>query len=250
MVKFRCYGIAALPTLALWTASAFAGAGGPIAGVTYHYNPALLANPDDGNGEWTWNFAGKDLAETKLTDGVLGSLAHIPPSEPVAFTNGTWVGINNDTAFEGHPRVDLDLGGTHRVQSVAVQYLIEAPPFIFAPQPCPASDPACFGGVDAMTVFGSTDGVNYSSLGASNDFEPIFGPMGSIAMGTVAERTTLFDFGPGGTTASHIRVDVRSPFTWIFLGEITVCEVPEPATMSLFGVGLVGLVFAVRRQRS
>ncbi len=249
MVKFRCYGVAALMAVALWTASAFA-LGTPIAGVTYHYNPPLLANPDDGNGEWTWNFAGKDLTETKLTDGVFGSLAHIPASEPVAFTNGTWVGYNNDTAFEGHPRVDLNLGGLHQVRSVAVQYLIEAPPFIFAPQPCPASDPNCFGGVDAMTVSGSIDGLVYVPLQASNDFEPIFGPTGSIDMNTVDERTAVFDFSPLGVPASHIRVDVRSPFTWIFLGEITVGEVPEPATILLLGVSLVGLAFAVRRRRS
>jgi hypothetical protein len=137
----------------------------------------------------------------------------------------------------------------HQVQSVEVQYLIEAPPFIFAPQQCsPSTCPP--DGIDALTAYGSTDGVNYVPLGSTNDFEPIFGPAGSIALNTIDARTAVLDFGPGGTTASHIRVDVRTQFTWIFLGEITVREVPEPATMSLFGIGIVGLVLAVRRSRS
>lgn len=248
-MKCGCCRMLAVTALALWTATAFA-AGAPIAGVTYHYNPPLLPNPDDGNGEWTWNFAGKDLTETKLTDGILGSLAHIPASEPVAFTNGTWVGYNNDTAFEGHPRVDFDLGGMYQVQSVEVQYLIEAPPFIFAPQACSADDPDCFGGVDALTVSGSTDGVNYSSLGMSNAFEPIFGPTGSVALGTVDARTAVIDMGPGGVAASHIRVDVRTPYTWILLGEVTINQVPEPTAMSLLGIGLVGVTSRLRRRRS
>jgi PEP-CTERM motif len=243
MVMCSRYLVAGLAALALSSASALAGP--PIAGVTYDYNPPLLPNPDDGNGEWTWNFAAKDLTETKLTDGIFGTLAL---SGSNVFTNGTWVGYSNDTAFEGHPRVDLNLGGTYQVQSVEVQYLIEAPPFIFAPQQCNAA--TCPpNGIDALTVFGSTDGVNYAPLGATNDFEPIFGPNGSQALNTIDARTAVIDFGPGGTTASHLRVDVRSQFTWIFLGEITVRAVPEPATISLLGVAFLGVALVVRRGR-
>jgi hypothetical protein len=243
MVKCCRNILAGFAALALFSTLAIAGP--PIAGVTYDYNPALLPNPDDGNGEWTWNFAGKDLSETRLTDGMFGTLEL---SGSNVFTNGTWVGYNNDTALEGHPRVDLNLGGTHQVQSVEVQYLIEAPPFIFAPQQCSASTcpPS---GIDALSVFGSTDGVNFTPLGATNDFEPIFGPNGSQAMNTIDARTAVIDFGPGGTTASHLRVDVRSQFTWIFLGEITVRAVPEPATMSTLGMGLVGAMLTMRRLR-
>jgi hypothetical protein len=242
MMKCSGYVVVGLAALALCSTSAFGGP--PIAGVTYHYNPPLLPNPDDGNGEWTWNFAAKDLTETRLTDGIFGTLAL---SGSNVFTNGTWIGYNNDTAFEGHPRVDFDLGGSHQVQSVEVQYLIEAPPFIFAPQQCsPTTCPP--NGIDALTVYGSTDGINYAPLGATNDFEPIFGPNGSQAMNTIDERTAVINFGPSGITASHIRVDVRSQFTWIFLGEVTIREVPEPVTTYSLGIGFVGLVLGGRRR--
>lgn len=220
----------------------------PLAGVTYDYNPALLPNPDDGNGEWTWNFAGKDLTQTKLADGVLGTL-DILPGETVAFSNGTWAGYFAGDGGVGHPRVDLDLGGTYQVKSVEVQYLIEASPFIFAPQPV---DFESDGMVDAnaMSIFGSTAGIDYNPIGASNAFEPIFGPAGSIALGTRAARTAVFEFGPAGVTASHLRVDIRTPFNWIFLGEITVNQVPEPAALGLLSSGLLGLLFVERRREA
>lgn len=238
------FAIACLVLVAI-SATAYAT---PIAGVTYDYNPALLPNPDDGNGEWTWNFAGKDLTQTRLTDGVLGTL-DILPGETVAFSNGTWSGYFAGDGGVGHPRVDLDLGGTYQVKSVEVQYLIEASPFIFAPQPVDFESDGVID-ANAMSIFGSSDGISYNPIGTSNAFEPIFGPAGSIALGTRDARTAVIDFGPAGVAATHIRVDVRTPFNWIFLGEITVNQVPEPAALGLIGPGLMGLLVARRRREN
>jgi hypothetical protein len=187
-------------------------------GVTYTYVP----------GTSPFNFFAPDLGG-QLTDGIHGSLIPDPLIDPLAaFRNKTWVGFTENGAAHPQPGVDLNLGGTYKVQSVAVEFLIEPGPFIFAPQ---TPD-----GGHALTIL---DGA--TSLGTFNAFPPIdFAAPRSIF-------TAVVDLSPGVSLSSLI-VDVRSPYDHIFVSEITVNAVPEPVTAGLLSMGAMALLLVRRRQ--
>jgi hypothetical protein len=214
-----------MTALMLGAASASAA---PIAVDSYVYqNPA----------EWSlhWSTDPNEDGQTvkRLIDGVVG---------PWSFVNQVTVGYQHGSPFPGTsadaiPMVDLDLGGTFGVESLEVNYIIDYVSGIFAPQ-------------IGMTVLGSTDGTNFSLIGSKVvgvDFPTV---AESQAAQTTGVQSTVFDFGPGGTTASHIRVDVRTWATFFFMSEITVNAVPEPSSVALIGIGLIGSCIAVRRRRS
>jgi Domain of unknown function (DUF4434) len=166
-----------------------------------------------------------DPGNTVLTDGATGSLTDGPGS---AFANGTWVGFSNDTAEGGpQPRVVLDLGGVFDVDSVEVFYLVSALPFIFAPQPVP-------GVADAVTVETSTDGLAFSAVASSNNFATIAQDQ---AISAFEVRSVVLDLG--GISAGYIAVDVRTPFTFTFLGEVRVFEALLAGDLD--GDGFVGI---------
>lgn len=192
------------------------GGGNLIAVSSYVYdNPAGTAS----------HSSALDPGNTILTDGADGSLTGGPGS---AFQNGSWVGFSNDSVEGGpQPRVVLDLGGEFDIDSVEVFYLVSATPFIFAPQPVS-------GVADAITVETSTDGVVFSTVASSNDFA------------TIAEDQAISAFevrsivlGLGGITASYIAIDVRTPFTFTFLGEVKVFEALLDGDLD--GDGFVGI---------
>ena len=227
----------------LFAFAAAAHAGPIITGVTYAYD---LSMADPGTGILTTFHdaaTSQDPDLTKLTDGEPGSEVGVG-EPPTLFTNGTWVGVQNG-GFGGapQPKVDFDLGGTFILESVEVTYLVEDPSFIYAPQPIP--DGAGGNLFDAITVFTSTDGVSFDPAGASNDFNPIFGEGGDSGTGVRERRSVLVDLG--GVQASHLNIDVRTPFTFIFLGEVTIRQVPEPASLGLLGIGALTLLARRRR---
>ncbi|MEX2170925.1 MAG: PEP-CTERM sorting domain-containing protein [Pirellulales bacterium] len=213
----------AMTALLLGAASASAA---PIAVDSYVYqNPA----------EWAlhWSSDPNENGQTvkRLTDGVVG---------PWSFANQVAVGYQHNppgTSADAIPMVDLDLGGTFQVESLEVNYIIDYVSGIFAPQ-------------IGMDILGSTDGTNFSLIGSKVvgvDFP-------TVAQSQAAQHTgvqsAVFDFGPGGTTATHIRVDVRTWATFFFMSEITVNAVPEPSSIALLGLGLMGFCLAVRHRRS
>ncbi|MEZ6191607.1 MAG: DUF4434 domain-containing protein [Phycisphaerales bacterium] len=186
----------------------------PVAGYVYE-NPSAT----------TFHASATDPANSLLTDGFEGSLADGPGS---AFANGTWVGfVNNDAQGGPQPRVVLDLDGTQNVGVVEVFYLVSASPFIFAPQPVP-------GVADAMTIEVSGDGVIFSPVASSNDFATVAEDQSASAFEV---RSVVFDLG--GISASYLALDVRTPYTYTFLGEIKVFEAHLPGDLD--GDGFVGI---------
>ena len=206
----------------------------PIAGVTYTYD---LSQADPGTGIFTTFLsdpAAQDPTNTKLTDGELGDDMNV--SDVMAgccrFNNGTWIVVQNG-GFGGapQPKIDVTLPGTFSLASVQLTYLVEDPSFIYAPQPQT--------GINALTV----SGAGFSEF--TNDFNPIFGTGGDSGTGVVERRSATVLLG--GVSASQLSIDVRTPFTFIALGELIVNQVPEPATWCLCGLGTFA-IFAMRRR--
>jgi hypothetical protein len=209
-----------------------------VAGVTYTYD---LSQADPGTGIFTTVHPDADDADDdtdlaaittfgRLTDGDLGSLTPVPTA---VFPNGSYAGFRND-GFGGapQPKIDIDLKGTYSLNSLTLYALIEPASTIFAPQPQT--------GIDALTVSGSTDGTTFSVLGFSNGFPAIdFGDPTQVTSATV---------DLGGAAVSHLSVDVRTPFTFIFLSEFTIDAVPEPATLCLACLGILPLMRCRRRR--
>lgn len=212
MIKFRM-----MTALCVAAALGVSASAAPIAGVTYTYVP----------GTSPFNGFAPD-AGGQLTDGIHGSLTPDPLVDPLAaFRNGTWVGFTENGAANPQPGVDLNLGGTHQVQSVEVEILIEPGPFIFAPQTPTGGHAVTI--LDGATVLATFDGFPAIDFGASPSIE-----------------TAVIDLGPGGVSLSNLVVDVRTPFDHVFVSEITVNEVPEPASLTLMGLG--GLAMLRRRR--
>ncbi len=208
----------------------------PVAGTTYTYD---LSEADPGTGIFTEaivdteDFIAPATPPTVdpslwaalpgqgiLTDGDLGSLLGWDDPNPSAtFPNGTFAGFRSD-GFGGAPRpkIDIDLGGTYDLNSITLHYLVEDAQFIYAPQPISDGE----GGFlfDAFTVSGSTDGANFSELGSTNGFNPIFGPGGDSGSGALDIRTATIDLT--GNTASYLSLDLRTPFTFLVLSEYVV----------------------------
>lgn len=186
-----------------------------IPGVTYTYDPSTspyngLVGPDTGG---------------QLTDGIHGSLVPDALVDPLAaFRNGTWVGFTENGATNPQPGVIMDLGGTYNVGSVEIEFLIEPGPAIFAPQ-----TPT---GEHALTIL---DGATVLET---------FDAFPAIDWGQAPEVFTA-TVPLGGVSLSGLTVDVRSPYDHIFVSEITVNEVPEPASLALTGIG--GLLLLRRR---
>jgi hypothetical protein len=189
-------------------------------------NSYTYQNPSEWALHWSSDPNENGSTVKRLTDGVVG---------PWSFSNQVTVGYQHNppgTAETAIPMVDLNLGGTHQVKSLEVNYIIDHVSFIFAPQ-------------THMEILGSTDGVNFSRIGFKNDFPTVEQSQAAMTTGI---QSVVFDFGPLGTTASHIRVDTRTWATFFFMSEITVNAIPEPASAMLLACGLFGACIATRRR--
>jgi hypothetical protein len=229
----KCYFLATFWCFAI-VLSAIASAD-PIGGMTYTYD---LSQPDGdpgsgGTGILTTPHGDPRANDTvdnsdltavtsagDLTDGNLGSLATVGfGSQMVVFANGTYAGFQNGGFGGAHqPKIDVTLGGTYLVDTLTLYYLVEDSTSIYAPQPVPDGS----GGnlFDALSVSGSSDGVNFTTLGFTNDFIPVFGLGGDFGSGLTEVRSATISLG--GSLATHLSVDVHTPYTFIFLSEIVV----------------------------
>ncbi|MEX2170924.1 MAG: PEP-CTERM sorting domain-containing protein [Pirellulales bacterium] len=154
-----------------------------------------------------------------LTDGDFGSdVIGDPNLGCCRFNNTTYAGFRNDgIGGAPQPKIDVDLGGTFNLNSFTLHYLVEDRPSIYSPQQISNSQGMEF---NALTVSGSTDGENFSEFGFTNDFVPVFGPGGDVGTDVSEVRIATIDLT--GSTASHVSIDIRTPWSWIFLSEIVV----------------------------
>jgi len=202
----------------------------PITGLTYTYDlsqadpfsgfvtaphPEVPANDTDDATDPT-----AVTSKGFLTDGDLGDLEFTnPPIGCCLYNNGTYAGFRNDgPGGAPQPKIDVDLGGTFELNSFTLHYLVEDRPSIYSPQTIrDAESNILFNG---LTVSGSTDGEVFTELGFYNDFKPVFGPDGDVGTDVAEVRTAIIELN--GATASHFTVDIRTPWSWIFLSEFVI----------------------------
>ena len=200
----------------------------PITGMTYTYD---LSQPDPFTGFFTTPHPEAAADDTDddtdptavtsrglLTDGDFGSdVIGDPGLGCCRFNNTTYAGFRNDGAGGApQPKIDVDLGGTFDLTTFTLHYLVEDRPSIYSPQQVSNSQ----GEFNALTVSGSTDGENFTELGFTNDFVPVFGPGGDFGTDVSEVRIATIDLT--GSTASHVSIDIRTPWSWIFLSEFVV----------------------------
>ncbi len=151
--------------------------------------------------------SGDDLANG-YTNGLLGDLD---------VDNEDWVELISDGAS-----LLFDLGGVYDLSSIEVAYFL-APGWGL---PAPGS----------MDVAFSVDGVNYTAPINITGF-PNYTPEWYA-------ETAVVGLSVVGNSARYVSIFVnpQTAGAWMALSEITFNTIPEPATMSLLGVGLLALV--------
>ena len=225
VIAYRC-----LVSFAAFLLGAASVSADPIAGLTYTYDfsqadpfTGFFTTPHpDAPANDTDDVTDPSVVTSKgvLANGHLGDPVFTnPPAGCCLFNNGTYAGFRNDGAGGApQPKIDVDLGGAFNLNSFTLHYLVEDRPSIYAPQPIKnTAGDILFNG---LTVSGSTDGENFTPLGFYNDFVPVFGPDGDFGSGAAEIRTATIDLT--GATASHLSIDIRTPWSWIFLSEIVV----------------------------
>jgi PEP-CTERM motif len=232
----RLFGTAtALGALVLASTAPAQAAPIAVAGYTYDFSQT-----DDVGGATVIHPFATDPTNTLLTDGNLGSLALVPFGiQNVAFPNGTWVGFTNHGSGNAYqPRVEFDLGGTFNIDTVEVSYLVENEASIYAPQPVPIDplDPGLGNLFDALTVATSSDGVTFTDAAFTNNFVL---QADDAAAGSFEQRTATVSLG--GASASYVSIEIHTPWSFIFLGEVTINEGAPPLVGDLDGDGFVGI---------
>ncbi|MEZ6191610.1 MAG: hypothetical protein R3C45_10015 [Phycisphaerales bacterium] len=208
----------------------------PVAGYTYDFSQV-----DEIGGATTIHAFATDPSNARLTDGDTGSLTLVPFGiQNVAFPNGTWVGfVNHGSGNAYQPRVEFDLGGSFNVASVEVTYLVEDGASIFAPNPVMAIDPETseeFILYNALSVATSTDGLAFTEAGFSNDFVL---QADDAAAHSFEKRTAVIPLG--GAAATHVSIEVHTPWSFIFLSEVVINEGAAALVGDLNGDGFVGI---------
>jgi hypothetical protein len=174
------------------------------------------------SGTPTGSGAYDDSGRTKLTDGVIGSTGASP------WGSGEWAGWSYVD-----PILTFDLGGSPHLDALFVDYLVSHRVGIYAP--------------DSVLVEFSEDGVDFASIGSIadtsfNDFDP------TPTVFTGWNRRLVVDLD--NTPAQFVRLTFANDMQWTFLGEVQfVQRIPEPATLTLLGLGGLSLVMMARRRR-
>jgi hypothetical protein len=187
---------------------------GPIVVSSYVYDGTGAGSQPQPNG-------GGDAGNLKLTDGTLAT---------GGWNDGTHVGFRDDSPDDGgsQPQVTFDLGSLFDVSLIDVYSNTD------------------FAALDSVLVSASSDGSTFTTPTA-------FGLTFSSVSGKLTKATIDVSAFPDAT---HYRLDFRQDTQWAFISEVdffggpVTTVIPEPCTLAIWSLGLLGLALCGRRRRT
>lgn len=198
----------------------------PITVNSYAYNASYhVADPaylDNGAAP------GTGTPNTELIDGQYPTIG-----VGTGYTDTRWVGVYNP-GDDGQPQPEIifNLGNIYELSSMTIIYDVDHGPQIFA--------------ADSVGVSYSVDNITFSTPVVLTGFD-------DLGNSTIT-RSTTFSM-PSNFIGQYAKLSFYNDQPWTFLAEISFDgqlpppPAPEPSTMLLLGLGMLGMVKATRRRK-